>query len=171
MSQQWAPEEVETAAWCVGPHSAAASTLNPRIRVARDMLAKMPACCQRCGRGRPVCVLAGDGKATAVCAACRAADDPDRERLRLLAAARADQARLNAACAQNARNQRLLGYVAVFGQPYRRADGTDEVVVRGAFQDALCRRRVVLRVNHDPQRIIARQDDGTLRLREDAHGL
>ena len=176
MTRRWAPE-LETAARWLSPYAVAddRSSVHPSIRSALDRLASMPAQCEQCGHGRPVCLLDEDGQATAICASCRdAATRAWRQagvRRQLLADAGVMTTALDAQTQRGMRARRLIGYVAVFGQSYRRRDGSEEVVESGAFQRALRRGGLTLRVNHDPQRVIARQNDGTLRLCEDAFGL
>jgi hypothetical protein len=67
--------------------------------------------------------------------------------------------------------RRLEGYAAVFEQRATIADFT-ETVARGAFADTLRSGRDVLAlVDHDPQRLLGRTKNGTLRLAEDQRGL
>lgn len=66
----------------------------------------------------------------------------------------------------------LRGYAAVFGQPSVELWGFYEVIQRGAFADSIAARDDVRALwNHDPNWVMARTTNGTLRLREDDHGL
>ena len=107
------PDDLETAARWVGPYGAAASTINPRIRAAQDKLRKMPARCERCGRGGPVYVLGGDMEVVAVCATCRGGGGgaTDRERVWRFKAAQAETARDTARIERGMRARRLVGFV------------------------------------------------------------
>ena len=164
----WLLDVEHTAVWLGrGGHGSAITT---SVRANLEKLAHMPARCERCGSDQPVGLM-GDGSrvATAVCATCRGvtgswrAEAAARERLLLVAEAEVRPSRV--------RCRRLIGYVAVFNQPYYRHDGTEEVVASGAFTRAIGHGALALRVNHDPARIVASQPAGTLRLRDDGHGL
>lgn len=66
---------------------------------------------------------------------------------------------------------RLAGYAAVFNSPAT-IGGFDEVIRPGAFARAINEGQdVALVFNHDPSTVMARTTNGTLRLREDDHGL
>lgn len=70
-----------------------------------------------------------------------------------------------------AAGRRLEGYAAVFEQRTSIADFS-ETIARGAFTDALRSGRDVLAlVDHDPQRLLGRTKNSTLRLAEDERGL
>lgn len=70
-----------------------------------------------------------------------------------------------------AAGRKLEGYAAVFDQQTTIADFS-ETVARGAFTDTLRSGRDVLAlVDHDPQRLLGRTKNGTLRLAEDQRGL
>jgi HK97 family phage prohead protease len=70
-----------------------------------------------------------------------------------------------------AAGRRLEGYAAVFDQRITIGDFT-EAVAPGAFADTLRSGRDVLGlVDHDPERLLARTRNATLRLAEDVHGL
>lgn len=67
---------------------------------------------------------------------------------------------------------RLSGYAAVFNQRASIAGLFDEVIRPGAFRRAIeDRQDVALLFNHDPNTVIARTTNGTLRLSEDESGL
>lgn len=134
--------------------------------------------CQRCRRAPATVVVNDLDDARVRCRSC--ADAEQREPVRALPShdcADADRLRrFRLAAAQyrpldessDARG-RLVGYAVRFDDTFRRPDGFDESVCHGAFADAIARGGLVLCVDHDRSRIVARQDDGTLRLRE--HGV
>ncbi len=66
---------------------------------------------------------------------------------------------------------RLAGVAAVFGTATRIGD-FNETILPGAFRDSLASGRdVLLLVDHDPSRVLARTANGSLILRETAEGL
>jgi HK97 family phage prohead protease len=70
-----------------------------------------------------------------------------------------------------ASGRKLTGYASVFGQQARIADFT-EVVQRGAFAKSIASGNdLLLLVDHDPTRVLARTRAGSLRLSEDTRGL
>lgn len=67
---------------------------------------------------------------------------------------------------------RLSGYAAVFDRETDIAGLFDEVIRRGAFRRAIAEGQdVALLYNHNPDTVMARTRNGTLRLREDDTGL
>lgn len=67
--------------------------------------------------------------------------------------------------------RRLTGYAAVFNQTTHIA-GLHERIACGAFRASLADGADILALaDHDAARLLARTASGTLRLREDAHGL
>lgn len=70
-----------------------------------------------------------------------------------------------------AKERKLVGYAARFGQPTRIGDFT-EVIERGAFKRSLDAGADVLAlVDHDATRLLGRTASKSLRLWEDEHGL
>lgn len=65
---------------------------------------------------------------------------------------------------------KVEGYAAVFGERTNIAGMFDEVIERGAFEDAIGRDDVVFLINHAGLPL-ARTRSGTLQLTEDDHGL
>lgn len=65
--------------------------------------------------------------------------------------------------------RKLTGYAATFGVEARVADFT-EVIRPGAFTESL-KGDVLALVDHDPKKVLARTQSGTLRLSEDSRGL
>jgi HK97 family phage prohead protease len=66
----------------------------------------------------------------------------------------------------------IAGYAAVFNSPTSICDMWTEVVVPGAFTEALRSDRDVLALySHELERLLGRQSAGTLRLTEDDRGL
>ncbi len=139
----------------------------------RERACHMPVNCEVCRRGTPVVLVARESESAgrAICGACHADLDPAGERRRQLQEAEAETATLAQVLELSARGRRLIGYVSVFDQVRRRSDDIEEVVTSGAFDHAIQRGGVVLVVNHDKRRVVARQADGTLRLRADPYGL
>lgn len=70
-----------------------------------------------------------------------------------------------------AETTRVVGFVAVFDDPIKRADGSEELIRPGAFTRAIKRGRLVLCLEHDRSRELAQQADGTLQLRQHERGL
>ena len=71
-----------------------------------------------------------------------------------------------------ARGRRLEGYAATFGAEARIGDSFIETIAKGAFSASLNNKKDVLAlVDHDASRVLARTRSGSLRLREDNHGL
>lgn len=66
---------------------------------------------------------------------------------------------------------KLTGYAAVFNQETVIAGMFREVIMPGAFADAVGADDVRAQMNHDSNLILGRTGAGTLRLSEDAHGL
>lgn len=70
---------------------------------------------------------------------------------------------------------RLTGYAAVWDSPTQineNGRSFTEVIRSGAFAKAIASRgSVIATFNHNPDALLARTDNGTLRLMEDAHGL
>lgn len=66
---------------------------------------------------------------------------------------------------------KLTGYAAVFNQETVIAGLFREVIMPGAFKDAVGADDVRAQMNHDSNLILGRTGAGTLRLSEDAHGL
>ena len=66
--------------------------------------------------------------------------------------------------------RKLEGYAATFGNETRIANFT-EVIRPGAFSRTIQGRDILALVDHDQTKVIARTKSGTLRLREDSHGL
>lgn len=67
---------------------------------------------------------------------------------------------------------RLSGYAAVFDKPTNIAGMFDEVIRHGAFRNAIATGQdVALLYNHNPDTVMARTTNGTLKLREDDTGL
>lgn len=67
---------------------------------------------------------------------------------------------------------RLSGYAAVFDKPTSIAGMFDEVIRHGAFRNAISTGQdVALLYNHNPDTVMARTTNGTLKLREDDTGL
>lgn len=64
----------------------------------------------------------------------------------------------------------IAGYAATFDIPYE-LWGFREQVARGAFKKALKEGSVAALWNHDPNVVLGRNKNGTLRLQEDEHGL
>lgn len=76
-----------------------------------------------------------------------------------------------AAVELRAAGRRLTGYAAVFSTPAKIGSFT-ETIAPGAFRKSLASRGDVLAlVDHDPSRLLARTNSGTLRLAEDSRGL
>ena len=138
-------------------------------RALSEQARRMPVLCSQCRRGTPIVLEARgpESVSQALCGVCR----PEVARSQQLEEAEAETARLDQLMADGARGQRLIGYLSVFDQVRRRPDGLEEVVTPGAFDQALQRGGVVLVVNHDKRRVVARQADDTLRLRADPFGL
>lgn len=65
----------------------------------------------------------------------------------------------------------LRGYAAVFNQEAVIGGRFREVILPGAFTDAVTPDGVRANFNHDPNLLLGRTTAGTLRLREDEHGL
>ena len=65
----------------------------------------------------------------------------------------------------------LRGYAAVFNQETTIGDFFREVILPGAFAAAVARDDVRADFNHEPNLVLGRTKAGTLRLREDDHGL
>ena len=65
---------------------------------------------------------------------------------------------------------RLVGHAATFEQPYS-LGVFDEVIDRGAFDDAIENDDVRALWNHDPNIVLGRTKSGTLKLSKDKHGL
>ena len=152
----------------------------PEIRAVLERLKRGLWLCGRCRQRRATRLWGGvDGRAR--CVACSGIErrDEDRARRLLVAQQENDQQRrrrLEAARALSvpplpAGVRRIVGYVSVFNQPYRRRDGFDEVVRYGAFRDAIRRGGLALVMDHDERRVVARQADGSLRLTENHFGL
>ena len=139
----------------------------------RERACHMPVNCEVCRRGTPLVLVARESESAgrAICGACRADADPAGERRRLFEEAEAETATFDQSIERFARSRRLIGYLSVFDQVRRRSDGFEEVVTPGAFDDAIRRGGVILVVNHDKRRVVARQVDDTLRLRPDPFGL
>ena len=133
----------------------------------------MPASCSQCHRATPVVLVAGGPGSVgrAICGACHADLDPAGERRRQLEKAEAETATLDQLLERGARSRRLIGYVALFDQPCRPSDDCEEIVSAGAFGDAIRRGGLVLLLNHDRTRVVAKQADNSLRVREDPAGL
>lgn len=135
--------------------------------------ADAPGCCRRCAakvqadfdRQRRFDLTRLDSDAGRVRRLRMVQGDADANRVRL-AAPRAGHAPTAATS-----RTRFIGYVAVFDSPYVLPDGTEEVVSYGAFRVSLRRGGLTLVNAHDDGRVVARQRDGSLRLREDHHGL
>ena len=66
---------------------------------------------------------------------------------------------------------RLEGYAAVFGQLSENLGGFVEKIKRGAFEKSLREKDVKFLFNHDPNYVIARKGNKTLRLLENTKGL
>lgn len=66
---------------------------------------------------------------------------------------------------------RLTGYAAVFGERSCDLGGFTEVIRRGAFRDALADSDVRALFNHEPDNLLGREGNGTLRLTTDDRGL
>lgn len=64
----------------------------------------------------------------------------------------------------------LVGYPAVYDQFSEDLCGFKERIAKGAFKDVLNQDTVCL-LNHDPNYILGRTEAGTLKLKEDDHGL
>lgn len=70
-----------------------------------------------------------------------------------------------------AAGRRLEGYAATFGSEARIGTFTESIRA-GAFADTLADQHDILGlVDHDPGRVLARTRSGTLKLKEDGHGL
>lgn len=65
----------------------------------------------------------------------------------------------------------IVGYAAVFDRFSQDLGSFRERIAPGAFRDCLARCDVRAMANHDPNRLLARNANGTLRLREDELGL
>jgi HK97 family phage prohead protease len=65
------------------------------------------------------------------------------------------------------------GYAAVFDSPSEDLGGFRETIAQGAFAESLRRRKgdIKMFVNHDWNVVLGSKGAGTLRLKEDAHGL
>lgn len=83
--------------------------------------------------------------------------------------AQATPERRSAAIEVRASGRRLEGYAALFATEAR-IGGFTETIRAGAFAGSLGRDVLVL-VDHDPGRVLARTKSGTLRLSEDSRGL
>ena len=66
---------------------------------------------------------------------------------------------------------RLVGYAAVFGEAADIGGEFREVIVPGAFAEALARSDVFALYNHNENIVLGRAKSGTLRMVEDSHGL
>ena len=66
---------------------------------------------------------------------------------------------------------KLVGYAAVFDQFSEEMWGFKEKVAKGAFTKSIERDDIRMLWNHDPNFVIARTTNGTLKLSEDDHGL
>lgn len=65
----------------------------------------------------------------------------------------------------------IVGYAAVFGSESVNLGGFTETIKRGAFKDSLESDDVRALKNHDPNLLLGRSSNGTLRLKEDKNGL
>lgn len=69
----------------------------------------------------------------------------------------------------------LTGYAAVWDSPTQLVENGrafTEVIRQGAFSKAIASRgSIIATFNHNPDALLARTDNGTLRLMEDSHGL
>lgn len=66
---------------------------------------------------------------------------------------------------------RLEGYAAVFDSPSRDLGGFTEIIKPGAFDPALEDSDIRALFNHDPDNLLGREGNGTLRLTQDERGL
>lgn len=66
---------------------------------------------------------------------------------------------------------RFVGYAAVFNELSEDFGGFREKVLPGAFTDSIGTDDVRMLFNHDPNYVLARNKSGTLKLKEDNHGL
>lgn len=65
----------------------------------------------------------------------------------------------------------LIGYAAVFGVETVIGDWFREVILPGAFADSIANDDVPAQFNHDPNYVLGRTANGTVRLSEDRKGL
>ena len=65
----------------------------------------------------------------------------------------------------------LTGYIAVFNSDSVNMSGYVEQIAPSAFEDSLKDNDVVALINHDHSVVVGRMSAGTLRLKEDDHGL
>jgi hypothetical protein len=68
-------------------------------------------------------------------------------------------------------NKKIIGYAAVYDQLSEDLGGFKEKIKKGAFASSIKRDDVKLLFNHDPNYVLGRSVNGTLKLEEDDHGL
>lgn len=79
---------------------------------------------------------------------------------------------LRAIDGDKARLPKIVGYAAIFNSVTNNIPGFSEVILPGAFRDALASKDEVLALfEHDPKQILGRRSRGTLTLEEDGKGL
>jgi len=68
-------------------------------------------------------------------------------------------------------NKKIVGYAAVYDQLSEDLGGFKEKIKKGAFASSIKRDDIKLLFNHDPNYVLGRSINGTLKLEEDDHGL
>jgi HK97 family phage prohead protease len=71
----------------------------------------------------------------------------------------------------DANGGRLTGYAARYNSPTVIASEFTEIIAPGAFTNSLRTNDILALLDHDGGRLLGRTSSGTLRLREDKHGL
>ncbi len=68
-------------------------------------------------------------------------------------------------------SKKIIGYAAVYDQLSEDLGGFKEKIKKGAFANSIARDDIKLLFNHDPNYVLGRNKNGTLKLEEDEHGL
>jgi uncharacterized protein len=68
-------------------------------------------------------------------------------------------------------SQKIVGYAAVYDQLSEDLGGFKEKIRKGAFANSIKKDDIKLLFNHDPNYVLGRNKNGTLKLEEDEHGL